>query len=740
VALRAECQSAPRVAMSTVSVLVQGRRENVKVTPGMHLHSVVEEVCRRRQLDPAAHTLKQERGGSPPLELSLTFRLSGLTNNARLELVPRIMSVPSGSCRVGIQLPDGTRLINSFPVSASLEEVAQWCAAQPQLGGGMTVRSLMHTGNAVEGASALHATILYRIGGTPGGSLLLRAELGTSEAARVPEGVDTQSVPVLCAVEAPVPVAEGPAPVAQTPIPSPMNVDVEPVAPASGPTEAVVDQVGAPEGGRSHWEPTPVPAEFRAAAASAAAAAAQPTAEASGDALGLLFTARQRLRPSLQELRRSTGGGATFHAACATVHRFLVNISSAPQEAKFRTIRLTNAAVHSRLAQFGGGVETLETCGFVRDGEIMHLPLPAGANEAGLAQQVDTLKALSEALASAGDAARAAAARNLAAVDERAQLAVEPLPAAPTPAPRPSAHAARRQQQTQQQLTLTEARVEALRARKEAVDDTKTVERCTTVFRTTGRSLQAAIRAAESLPENFFELSTQDVVLPGGGGAAAGPSAAPNCPAGGGSGGGEPAVQTKAMRELARLERIREYSRTTVRVRVSADLLLQTRFHPQEPARRLAEVLEGECLVPQAGATLRLYTTPPMTHVDQARSFAAQQLAPAALVHASWDMPTGAGSERLPLELRPNLLDRIVELPVEEAPPQAACDPTPQQGTMHDAAASAAAAERRAAGCLMGGGSSSASPSGMPGGAVRSAGEASEAKRPPGGKPKWFKM
>eukprot|EP00302_Diacronema_sp_CCMP2436_P041377 CAMPEP_0180035226 /NCGR_PEP_ID=MMETSP0984-20121128/30145_1 /TAXON_ID=483367 /ORGANISM="non described non described, Strain CCMP 2436" /LENGTH=140 /DNA_ID=CAMNT_0021961049 /DNA_START=1 /DNA_END=420 /DNA_ORIENTATION=+ len=137
----------------SVSVLVgNARREIVRVTPSTLLHAVLDEVCQRRRLDPAVHALKPERGGAL-VQLSSSFRLSGLANNCKLELVaaPRAGAV-EGACRVGVQLEDGARLVREFSVNAPLVEVLAWAGGE---WGRPLARSITYAGTApIEGDEA----------------------------------------------------------------------------------------------------------------------------------------------------------------------------------------------------------------------------------------------------------------------------------------------------------------------------------------------------------------------------------------------------------------------------------------------------------------------------------------------------------------------------------------------------------------------------------------------------------
>ncbi|MCJ1306523.1 hypothetical protein MMC25_000166 [Agyrium rufum] len=110
---------------SQVTVIdARARRAVVKVTPGTYLTSVLEEVCQRMGLDASQYGMKNN---NKVLDLSRTFRLSGLTSGAKLELVLQSRSPTVVS--VALQVPDDTdntksvRLTEKFSSTTSLWQV-----------------------------------------------------------------------------------------------------------------------------------------------------------------------------------------------------------------------------------------------------------------------------------------------------------------------------------------------------------------------------------------------------------------------------------------------------------------------------------------------------------------------------------------------------------------------------------------------------------------------------------------
>ncbi|CAG8305558.1 unnamed protein product [Penicillium salamii] len=98
------------------------RRATIKTTPGKHLTDILHEACSKLGYNSSQYGLKHN---SKQLDLSLSFRLSGLSSGAKLELVQASRS-PS-VVTVGLQLPDSEvrgapngRILDKFPSSTTL--------------------------------------------------------------------------------------------------------------------------------------------------------------------------------------------------------------------------------------------------------------------------------------------------------------------------------------------------------------------------------------------------------------------------------------------------------------------------------------------------------------------------------------------------------------------------------------------------------------------------------------------
>jgi thioredoxin 1 len=71
---------------------------------------------------------------------------------------------------------------------------------------------------------------------------------------------------------------------------------------------------------------------------------------------------------ALMTLRSSCGSLHEFVAATRTLLVFVGNVVTHPGEAKYRRVRLANAAFQSKLGRFAGGVAAMEAFGFVKEG------------------------------------------------------------------------------------------------------------------------------------------------------------------------------------------------------------------------------------------------------------------------------------------------------------------------------------------------------------------------------------
>ncbi|RAL05836.1 putative UBX domain protein [Aspergillus ibericus CBS 121593] len=135
------------------------RRATVKTTPGKHLTDILQEACKKLGVEASQHGLKYK---GKELDLSLVFRLSGLTPGAKLELVQ--LSRSPSVVTVALQLPESEargapssrRLLDKFPSTTTIWLILRKFEAG--VAGGASTRNL--TGRGVpsgnEGAGRLY--------------------------------------------------------------------------------------------------------------------------------------------------------------------------------------------------------------------------------------------------------------------------------------------------------------------------------------------------------------------------------------------------------------------------------------------------------------------------------------------------------------------------------------------------------------------------------------------------------
>ena len=73
----------------------------------------------------------------------------------------------------------------------------------------------------------------------------------------------------------------------------------------------------------------------------------------------------EKLRQKLVQLKKAHPDNSAGVTTCfQTMQKYLANVYRDPEQDKFRSIRLSNAAFQQRVASFNGSLEVLELCGF----------------------------------------------------------------------------------------------------------------------------------------------------------------------------------------------------------------------------------------------------------------------------------------------------------------------------------------------------------------------------------------
>ncbi|KFZ08584.1 hypothetical protein V502_09268 [Pseudogymnoascus sp. VKM F-4520 (FW-2644)] len=104
------------------------------------MSDVRNQACTRSKFDPSNYGLKHN---NKPVDLSRTFRQSGLSSGAKLELV--VASKSPSAVAVALQLPDGTRHTDRFPSNTTLWLILRKFEANDTKNLNFTARSIADT-------------------------------------------------------------------------------------------------------------------------------------------------------------------------------------------------------------------------------------------------------------------------------------------------------------------------------------------------------------------------------------------------------------------------------------------------------------------------------------------------------------------------------------------------------------------------------------------------------------------
>ncbi|KAF2433411.1 hypothetical protein EJ08DRAFT_78144 [Tothia fuscella] len=132
------------------------RRANVKVQPQTHLSDVLEEACKKLNLRSEQYGLKHNKKN---IDLSLTYRLSGLHSGAQLELVQ--VSRSPAVVNIALQLPSNQRLTEKFPSSTTLWQILRRFESGAAGGSGPDAINITQRGIASTDAEGVGAGRLY---------------------------------------------------------------------------------------------------------------------------------------------------------------------------------------------------------------------------------------------------------------------------------------------------------------------------------------------------------------------------------------------------------------------------------------------------------------------------------------------------------------------------------------------------------------------------------------------------
>ncbi|CAM9534005.1 unnamed protein product [Scytosiphon promiscuus] len=360
---------------------------------------------------------------------------------------------------------------------------------------------------------------------------------------------------------------------------------------------------------------------------------------------------------------------ADSEACVVTLAKVVDNVLHRPDDARTRQIRLGNAAFMQKVGRITGGISFLEGVGFVsRDGAPQQQLLSGGGGGGGggtgdrclvLSPEREDSSLLKQARVLLSKQAGA-----LGVPPERMPQPPRPRPVAPPPAAGQAAFDPYKPFMTStaptpkgpQEQSLTEKRLQELLAKRADVVSGGVPDRDIRVVLPSQAAAAAAAAAA---------ASSSDGALSQGGASGVG--------GGGGSGQGgvdgergdksllakkvarqmaerkkqdDVPFQTKAMREIERLQKATVYRTTLIKVQFPDRVVLQATFASTEGVKDLLEVVRSSLGDHSKERALELYVSPPRTVLKAASSLSDAGLVPAALVYVSWrEVPPSGEAE-----------------------------------------------------------------------------------------------
>ncbi|TMW63331.1 hypothetical protein Poli38472_002272 [Pythium oligandrum] len=317
-----------------VNIEFNNQSKRIRVSPAMTMFQVVEAAREQFQLTDSAVQYELTHKNRP-VDLSIPFRLTGISNNAALELKALASTGEVPQVRVCVQLTDGKRVQESFGYDSTLERIlSAWklFPAADEFSLTFLQREIPY--------DTFASTTLKDLG-LVSGSAMFRMQRAGGNSAPAP---------------APRSVTFAPSTAPSAPTPSVPTPAASPTAPAPVVTEskpATTEFVAAPPAPA----PTPAPVDVEMTPAEP-----QPSVP------------RMRSYDALQ-LLRDNSFDAVSRPAVTTLMKIVTNILSYPDNEKMRSIRVSNAAFDRNVGQHRGGIEFLVSVGFELDPETQMLVL-----------------------------------------------------------------------------------------------------------------------------------------------------------------------------------------------------------------------------------------------------------------------------------------------------------------------------------------------------------------------------
>ncbi|ETN23220.1 hypothetical protein PPTG_02852 [Phytophthora nicotianae INRA-310] len=311
--------------------------KRVKVTPGTTMFQVLAEA--REQFGLSDSSQYQLLHRSKPIDLSIPFRLTGISNNASVEMKELEGADEVQQVRVCVQLRDGKRVQASFGSDESIERILTFFKLLPapeQFSLGFLRREIeahAFATTTLKELGIMSGSAMFRVQAPDGQPSSTSSTQNSSVASTHTITASSQSPHVSFASSKPTPSS----PLSTTPkslnrVLQPQTEDVEMKEP--------VDEEHA-----SNMETTVM---------------------SSYGALQLL---------------RDSNFDAVSRAAVTTLMKIVTNILSNPENEKVRSIRLSNAAFYRNVGQVKGGLEFLKSVGFAVVPETQVLVLSPGPSD-----------------------------------------------------------------------------------------------------------------------------------------------------------------------------------------------------------------------------------------------------------------------------------------------------------------------------------------------------------------------
>ncbi|KAG6590716.1 Tether containing UBX domain for GLUT4 [Phytophthora cinnamomi] len=295
--------------------------KRVKVTPGTTMFQVLADAREHFRLSDSRQYQLLHR--NRPIDLSIPFRLTGISNNASVELKELEGAAEVQQVRVCVQLRDGKRVQAPFGSDATIERILTFFKLLPA----PEQFSLAFLRREIEFPA--FATITLQELGILSGSAMFRVQSADGQATSAAPIIQNSISPPQKSHVSSAPTTETSKEAPPSPLPS--------AAVVATPSEVLRDVFPAQDG------------DIEMKDADEKAPDGDVASVSSFDALQLL---------------RDNSFDAVSRTAIVTLMKIVTNILSDPENEKIRAIRLSNAAFHRSVGQVKGGLEFLQSIGF----------------------------------------------------------------------------------------------------------------------------------------------------------------------------------------------------------------------------------------------------------------------------------------------------------------------------------------------------------------------------------------